>query len=67
MSDERLGGRCRESGCFKPAGHPDDHGVGQSEVEAHLQAMGPKDKLLPYSCPICAEAHKRHNDGGVSP
>lgn len=63
MPDEKLGGRCREAGCFKPAGHPDDHGIGRNEVLAHLEAMGPKDKLLPYSCPLCAAAHAAHIDG----
>lgn len=66
MPDQRLGGTCREDGCFKPAGHADDHGIGRNEVLAHLEAMGPKDKLLPYSCPLCAAAHAEHIDGDVS-
>lgn len=34
MPDEKLGGRCRDSGCFKPAGHPDEHGISQAEIES---------------------------------
>lgn len=33
MTEEtKLGGRCRESGCFKPAGHSGDHGSDRQET-----------------------------------